>query len=92
MSCSYNDEEKLSVYEDYVGYFKVRTLKTVLTQDLKVLIPIQYLILPYHNWESNPRMLFFYKKELRTSTSSHFLTYYFLGVLRIRSCPIHVYY
>ncbi|XP_057302990.1 integrator complex subunit 3-like [Hydractinia symbiolongicarpus] len=35
LKACYNDPEKFSVYEDYVSYFKDRTLKTVLTQDMK---------------------------------------------------------
>jgi len=36
LKACYNDEEKYSLYEDYISFFKDRTLKTVLIQDLKV--------------------------------------------------------
>jgi len=36
LKASYKDEEKFSVYEDYISFFKTRTLKTVLIQDMKL--------------------------------------------------------
>ncbi|XP_047139357.1 integrator complex subunit 3 isoform X1 [Hydra vulgaris] len=36
LKACYKDDEKLSVYEDYVNFFKDRTLKSVLLQDLKI--------------------------------------------------------
>jgi len=36
LKASYKDEERFSIYEEYVSYFKTRTLKTLLIQDMKL--------------------------------------------------------